>query len=161
MATSRQTAARVTVPDTKLARETTELVRESTTDLVYDHSRRVFWFGSLQGRNRGLGAAIAVELDVGAIGRLPEPVEVAAYYVCSEALTNATRHAHASVVRVAVEKRDDRLHLSVRDDGVGGVDPACGSGLIGLRDRVEALGGSFEVSGPRGEGALIDVQLPL
>ena len=106
-------------------------------------------------------AAIEVKLDVAAIGRLPEPIEVAAYYVVSEALTNATRHAHASVVRVAVEKRDDRLHLSIRDDGVGGVDPARGSGLIGLRDRVEALGGSFEVSGPRGEGALIDVQLPL
>jgi signal transduction histidine kinase len=106
-------------------------------------------------------AAIAVELDVAAPARLPEPIEVAAYYVVSEALTNATKHAQASVVRVAVEKRDDRLHLSIRDDGVGGVDPARGSGLIGLRDRVEALGGSLKVSGPRGEGALIDVQLPL
>jgi signal transduction histidine kinase len=106
-------------------------------------------------------AAVAVELDVAAIGRLPEPVEVAAYYVCSEALTNATRHAHASVVRVAVAERDDRLHLSIRDDGVGGVDSARGSGLIGLRDRVEALGGSIEVSGPPGEGTLIGVQLPL
>ncbi len=105
-------------------------------------------------------AAIAVELDVAAPARLPEPIEVAAYYVVSEALTNATRHAHASVVCVAVEERDDMLHLSIRDDGVGGVDPARGSGLIGLRDRVEALGGSFEVSGPRGEGALILVQLP-
>jgi signal transduction histidine kinase len=106
-------------------------------------------------------AAIAVELDVAAIGRLPEPVEVAAYYVCSEALTNATRHAHASVVRVAVEERDDRLHLSIRDDGVGGADPARGSGLIGLRDRVEALGGSLEVSSTPGQGTLIGVQLPL
>jgi signal transduction histidine kinase len=106
-------------------------------------------------------AAIAVDLDVAATGRLPEPVEVAAYYVCSEALTNATRHAHASVVRVAAEERDDYLHLSIRDDGVGGVDPARGSGLIGLRDRVEALGGSIEISGPPGEGTAIEVQLPL
>ena len=106
-------------------------------------------------------AAIPVELEVTAIARPPEPIEVAAYYVCSEALTNATRHAHASVVRVAVEERDDRLHLSIRDDGVGGVNSARGSGLIGLRDRVEAVGGTFEVSGRPGRGTLIHVQLPL
>jgi signal transduction histidine kinase len=106
-------------------------------------------------------AAIAVELEVPALGRLPEPVEVAAYYVCSEALTNATRHARASVVSIALEERDGCLHLSIRDDGAGGADPARGSGLIGLRDRVEALGGSLEVSSPPGEGTLIGVQLPL
>ena len=105
-------------------------------------------------------AAIAVELDVAALARLPEPVEVAAYYVVSEALTNATRHAHASVVCVAVEERDDSLRLSIRDDGVGGADPARGSGLIGLRDRAEALGGSLEVSGPPGEGTLIPRPAP-
>ncbi len=106
-------------------------------------------------------AAIAVELEVPAMGRLPEPVEVAAYYVCSEALTNATRHARASVVSIALEERDGCLHLSIRDDGAGGADPARGSGLIGLRDRVEAMGGALEVSGPPGEGTLILVQLPL
>ena len=106
-------------------------------------------------------AAIAVELDAGAIGRPPEPIEVAAYYVVSEALTNATRHARASVVRVAVEERDDSLRLSIRDDGVGGADPARGSGLVGLKDRAEALGGSLEVSSPPGQGTLIEVRLPL
>jgi signal transduction histidine kinase/CHASE3 domain sensor protein len=106
-------------------------------------------------------AAIAVELDVATIARLPEPIEVAAYYVVSEALTNATRHARASVVRVAVEERDDSLRLSIGDDGVGGADPTRGSGLIGLRDRAEALGGSIEVSSPPGEGTLIVVQFPL
>jgi signal transduction histidine kinase len=106
-------------------------------------------------------AAIAVELDVAAIARLPEPIEVAAYYVVSEALTNATKHAHASLVRVAVDEQDHRLHLLVRDDGAGGADPARGSGLIGLRDRAEALGGSLELSSPPGEGTLISVQLPL
>jgi signal transduction histidine kinase len=106
-------------------------------------------------------AAIPVELEVPALGRLPEPVEVAAYYVCSEALTNATRHARASVMRVAAGQRDGCLHLSIRDDGAGGADPARGSGLIGLRDRAEALGGSLEVSSPPGEGTLILVQLPL
>jgi signal transduction histidine kinase len=106
-------------------------------------------------------AAVAVELEVAGITRLPEPVEVAVYYVVSEALTHATRHAHASVVRVAVEERAGGLHLSVRDDGAGGADPARGSGLIGLRDRVEALGGSFEISSPPGQGTLVGVQLPL
>jgi signal transduction histidine kinase len=106
-------------------------------------------------------AAIAVELEVPALGRLPEPVEVAAYYAVSEALTNATRHGRASMMRVAAGRRDGCLHLSIRDDGVGGADPAGGSGLIGLRDRAEALGGSLEVSSPPGEGTLILVQLPL
>jgi signal transduction histidine kinase len=106
-------------------------------------------------------AAVAVELDGAATERLPEPIEVAAYYVVSEALTNATRHARASVVRVAVQQRDDSLYLSIRDDGVGGVDLARGSGLIGLRDRAEALGGSIEVRSPPGEGTLILVRLPV
>jgi signal transduction histidine kinase len=106
-------------------------------------------------------AAIAVELDVAAVGRLPEPVEVAAYYVASEALTNTTKHAHASVVHISGGQRDGRLHLSIRDDGAGGADPARGSGLIGLRDRAEALGGSVEVSSPPGAGTLIVLQLPL
>jgi len=106
-------------------------------------------------------AAIPVELDVAALGRLPEPVEVAAYYVISEALTNATRHGHASAVSIVLEERDGCLHLSIRDDGAGGADPALGSGLIGLRDRAETLGGSLEVSSPPGEGTLVLVQLPL
>ena len=99
-------------------------------------------------------AAIPVELDVAALGRLPEPVEVAAYYVVSEAFADATRHARASVISVAVEEQDGCLHLSIRDDGAGGADAARGSGLIGLRDRAEALGGSLEVSSPLGEGTL-------
>jgi signal transduction histidine kinase len=106
-------------------------------------------------------AAIPVELDVGAVGRLAEPVEVAAYYVISEALTNATKHADASAVWVAIGERDDSLCMSIRDDGVGGADPARGSGLIGLRDRTEALGGSLQVTSPAGKGTLITVQLPL
>ncbi len=106
-------------------------------------------------------AAIAVELDVTAVARLPEPIEVAAYYVVSEAITNTTRHASASVVHVSGEERDGSFHLSIRDDGVGGADPARGSGLIGLRDRAEALGGSIKVSSPAGEGTLILVELPL
>jgi hypothetical protein len=89
-----------------------------------------------------------VELDVRTQTRPADPIEVAAYYVVSEALTNTTKHARASCAHVAVEQRDGLLHLSIRDDGVGGADPAAGSGLIGLRDRVQALGGSIEVDSP-------------
>jgi signal transduction histidine kinase len=79
----------------------------------------------------------------------------------SEALTNTTKHAHASYAHVGVEKRDSRLHLSIRDDGDGGADPAGGSGLIGLRDRVHALDGSIEINSGLGEGTAIVVELPL
>jgi signal transduction histidine kinase len=92
---------------------------------------------------------------------LPAPIEVAAYYVASEALTNAVRHAQASVVRVTLEERDDAFQLSIRDDGVGGADPAKGSGLIGLHDRVEALGGSIDLSSAVGEGTRIVIEFPL
>jgi signal transduction histidine kinase len=114
-------------------------------------------------RTLGRRAAIDVEVkvDVDPIPRLPEPIEVAAYYVVSEALTNATKHAQASFVCVVVKERGDSLHLSIRDDGVGGADPARGSGLIGLRDRAEALGGSLEVNSPRGAGTVVVVELPL
>jgi len=106
-------------------------------------------------------AAIPVELDIRDETRPADQIEVAAYYVVSEALTNTTKHAGASHARVAVEQRDALLHLSIRDDGVGGADPAGGSGLIGLRDRVQALGGSIEVSSPPGAGTAILVELPL
>jgi signal transduction histidine kinase len=106
-------------------------------------------------------AAIPVELDIRTRTRPPDPIEVAAYYVVSEALTNITKHASASHAHVAVEERDARLHLSIRDDGVGGADPAGGSGLMGLRDRVQALGGSIEVNSRPGEGTAILVELPL
>jgi signal transduction histidine kinase len=104
--------------------------------------------------------AVPVELDVQLEGRLPAPVEVAAYYVVSEALTNAAKHANASVAHVRVQGGDGRLHLSVRDDGAGGADPARGSGLIGLSDRVQALGGTITVHSPIGEGTTLLIDLP-
>jgi signal transduction histidine kinase len=106
-------------------------------------------------------SAVPVDLELAAGDRLPEPVEVAAYYVVSEALTNTAKHARASHARVAVHKRDGVLSLSVGDDGVGGADPGRGSGLIGLRDRVEALGGSIQVTSHSGEGTVVAVELPL
>jgi PAS domain S-box-containing protein len=106
-------------------------------------------------------SAIPVELEIVVEARLPEPIEVASYYVVSEVLTNAAKHARASVVKVSVDRRGGGLRLSIRDDGVGGADAARGTGLIGLRDRVEALGGSIVISSPPGEGTQIAVELPL
>jgi PAS domain S-box-containing protein len=93
--------------------------------------------------------------------RLPEPIEVAAYYVVSESLTNAAKHANASHVEVDAAVRDNSLQLSIRDDGAGGAKPASGSGLIGLRDRVEALGGTIEIDSQPGKGTHVAVRLPL
>jgi signal transduction histidine kinase len=104
---------------------------------------------------------IPVELDVRVEGRLPEPFEVAAYYAVSEMLTNAAKHSQASVARVHVVTRGATLYLSVRDDGIGGADPAGGSGLVGLKDRVEALGGALSVRSRSGEGTSLDIELPL
>jgi signal transduction histidine kinase len=106
-------------------------------------------------------SAVPVELDVQALARLPERVEVAAYYVISEALTNAAKHANASVIQVGVETAGPVLHLRVRDDGDGGADPSRGSGLVGLRDRVEALGGTIAVHSPAGAGTSLHADLPL
>ena len=104
---------------------------------------------------------ITVDLDVRVEGRLPPSVEIATYYVVSEALANAAKHAGASRVAVRVAAAAGALRASIRDDGVGGADPAGGSGLVGLTDRVEALGGSLSVLSPRGGGTSVAVELPL
>ena len=102
-----------------------------------------------------------VELDVSVNKRLPGQVEVAAYYIVSEALTNTVKHADASVARVVIGTSAGSLRLSIRDDGMGGADPARGSGLIGLKDRVESVGGTFRVESPAGAGTSLFVDLPL
>jgi signal transduction histidine kinase len=106
-------------------------------------------------------SAVPVDLKVGTRSRYPAPLEVAAYYVVSEALTNTAKHAGASRAEVSLEERGDALRLSVRDDGAGGAEPRGGSGLIGLHDRVEALGGSILVISPVGHGTAIYASLPL
>jgi signal transduction histidine kinase len=112
---------------------------------------------------RGLArrSALPVDLDVRTNGRLPEPIEAAAYYIVSEALTNAAKHGHASSVIVRVEADGHRLQLGIRDDGVGGADFGHGSGLVGLRDRVEALGGWITLHSQAPEGTSLEVELPL
>jgi signal transduction histidine kinase len=104
---------------------------------------------------------LRVNLDVRADGRFPEPVEVTAYYVVSEALTNAAKYADTPVVDVAVAADGGALRVEVRDDGRGGADPAAGSGLLGLRDRVEAIGGTMGLTSPPAAGTWVRVELPL
>jgi signal transduction histidine kinase/putative methionine-R-sulfoxide reductase with GAF domain len=106
-------------------------------------------------------SAVPVRLDIGVDGRLPEQIELAAYYVVSEALTNTAKHAHASVIDVDVETGDGVLHVRVRDDGRGGADLTGGSGLVGLTDRVEALGGRLSLRSPPGAGTAVEIALPL
>nr|WP_162605834.1 GAF domain-containing sensor histidine kinase [Jiangella aurantiaca] len=104
---------------------------------------------------------VPVELAVRLDHRYDEAVEVAAYYVASEALTNTVKHAQATYVELVVEERGGELYLLVHDDGVGGAAQGRGTGLTGLYDRVEALGGTIRVSSPADDGTRIEVALPL
>jgi signal transduction histidine kinase len=106
-------------------------------------------------------SAVPVSLDVQVKGRLPEPVEVAAYYAVAEALTNIAKYAGASAGEVEVTARDDVLQVRVRDDGRGGADFGRGSGLAGLKDRIEALGGRISLHSPPGAGTALEIALPL
>jgi signal transduction histidine kinase len=119
--------------------------------------------GGLEPALKTLGrrSAVPVEFDVRDELRLPEAIEVAAYYVVAEALANTAKYAQASVVHVDVETREGALRVSVRDDGSGGADPAHGSGLVGLKDRAEAIGGALKLHSPRGGGTSLVVELPL
>jgi signal transduction histidine kinase len=106
-------------------------------------------------------STVPLTLDTAIDRRLPEAIEVAAYYVVAEALANAAKHAQASAVTVCARRADDRLHISVQDDGIGGAEISTGSGLIGLKDRVESLGGTIRLRSPRGGGTSLHVTIPL
>jgi signal transduction histidine kinase len=106
-------------------------------------------------------APIAVTVEMRGDGRLPEHVEVTAYYVASEALTNAVKHAAASELLITVEADGRRVALTVRDDGIGGADPSRGTGLIGLADRVAALGGELTIRSEPGAGTVLTAHIPL
>ncbi|HEY6652650.1 MAG TPA: histidine kinase, partial [Solirubrobacterales bacterium] len=119
--------------------------------------------------DRGLEAAVeslaqraplAVDIDASVDGRLPEPVEAAAYFVVSEALTNVVRHSGANRAEVGIRRDDGRLVVEVADDGTGGADPA-GSGLRGLADRVAALDGRLRVDDPADGGTIVRAVIPL
>ena len=104
---------------------------------------------------------VPVDLDIQVHGRLPEPVETAAYYTVSEALTNTAKHARATTADIQVAESDGVLHLRVRDNGRGGASFSHGSGLVGLKDRAEALGGHLQLLSPPREGTTLDIALPL
>jgi len=116
----------------------------------------------------GLRAAVCALADRSPIvtsvhatdGRYREPVEVAAYFVVAEALANAAKHSHASRVDVNIDERGDRLHVEVRDDGVGGAQLGRGSGLVGLQDRMSAIGGTLVVNSRPGDGTIVRAELP-
>ena len=105
-------------------------------------------------------SAVPVELDLNLGSPLDQQVEAAAYYTASEALANTAKHAQATVIDLRVQGDDSALTLSIRDDGIGGADPSRGSGIIGLKDRVEALGGTISVLSPPGYGTTLHAHLP-
>jgi len=120
--------------------------------------------------DRGLGAALEglaqrapLPVELGPIPgeRLPDRVESASYFVVSEALTNVAKYARATRASVHVSRANGQVMVEVSDDGVGGADPAGGSGLRGLLDRVSALGGTFEVDSRPGDGTTIRAEIPL
>ncbi|HTB54510.1 MAG TPA: GAF domain-containing protein [Trebonia sp.] len=119
--------------------------------------------GGLSSALRALArrSAVPVSLDIKVAERLPEPVEIAAYYAISEALTNTAKHADASAAEVEVAVRDGGLRVCVRDDGRGGADFAGGSGLAGIKDRMEALGGRIWLQSPPGAGTAVHIVMPL
>jgi signal transduction histidine kinase len=152
----------------ELAREVADIMTDVTA--ILDELREIasglhpaaLTDGGLRPALRTLGrrSAVPVRLDIGIDGRLPEQIELAAYYCVAEALTNAAKHAHATVVTVTVRADDGLLRLAVRDDGDGGATFRRSSGLTGLTDRVEALGGRLSLDSPPGAGTLVTIALP-
>jgi signal transduction histidine kinase len=104
---------------------------------------------------------VPIDIDVRLDERLPASVEAAAYYIAAEALTNVAKHAQANVVALIAARDDGALTVTVRDDGIGGVDADRGSGILGLTDRVEALGGTISIASPAGGGTTLSVRLPV
>jgi signal transduction histidine kinase len=147
-----------------------ELVADGLTD-VLDELREIsrglhptaLAEGGLGPGLKGLArrSAVPVRLDLGVDERLPEPIELAAYYVVAEALTNTAKHADASLVDVRAKSDDGMLRVRIHDDGRGGADVSLGTGLLGLADRVEALGGHLSLHSPPGVGTTMQVALPI
>jgi signal transduction histidine kinase len=105
-------------------------------------------------------AAVPIRLTVAVRGRLPEAIEVASYYVVAESLANVGKYAEASKATVDVSRSNGRLVVEITDDGIGGADTERGSGLRGLADRVEALGGRLRVWSPVGGGTRVVAEIP-
>ncbi|MEA2293648.1 MAG: hypothetical protein QOE86_1287 [Solirubrobacteraceae bacterium] len=145
------------------ALENAERGIEEVRELARGIHPRILSYGGLGPALNTLarGSPIPVSVDVQADGRLPETVEVTAYYVASEALTNVVKHAQASEVRITVELDARWIVLTIRDDGSGGADASRGSGLVGLNDRVGALGGALAVHSEPGAGTVLTARIPV
>nr|WP_084505382.1 GAF domain-containing protein [Nocardia harenae] len=164
-------AAQATVPgDQPALRDRLDALVDSVTHLHSDLQELSRGIHPAILSRGGLGPAlktlarrsrVPVSLRLAVPGRLPEPVEVTAYYVVAEALTNTTKYARASAVEISAHLDGDRLLLSVTDDGIGDARADRGSGLVGLRDRVEAVGGEFTLVSPAGEGTAVRALLPI
>ena len=103
---------------------------------------------------------VPTTIEAAPTGRLPSPVEATAYFVVSEALANVAKYSGAAGAGIALERKNGRLVVEVRDDGIGGADPNSGSGLRGLADRVAALDGTLRVDSPRGGGTRVIAEIP-
>jgi signal transduction histidine kinase len=157
--TARSDAAteRIDRTETQLARTLEELRR-----LAHGLHPRVLTEAGLAGALASLSAQAPVHVEVVALtDNMPAEVEAVAYFLCSEALANITKHASASRVSISVTTGDGRVRIEVEDDGLGGADPASGTGLRGLADRVEALGGTFHLESPPGTGTRLAAEIPL
>jgi signal transduction histidine kinase len=143
------------------ARQEAELAVKDLRDLARGIHPAVLSDLGLAAALEALAARAPVPVQVSGVpsDALPPAVEAAAYFVTAEALTNVAKYAHASECSVCLSLEDGRLRVEIRDDGVGGADPSTGSGLLGLKDRVEALDGSLEVDSPPGDGTAVIVEL--
>jgi signal transduction histidine kinase len=157
--------ARSEVGGTAVLDEAVEQLDEALRELR-DLARGVYPMALIEG---GLAAALDGLVERSPIattiadvpeGRLPEPVEAAAYFVVNEAMTNAAKHSNAASVTVSVRSEDELLVVEVSDDGSGGATPDAGGGLRGLRDRVEALDGTIAIVSPVGAGTVVRAELP-
>jgi signal transduction histidine kinase len=148
----------------RIARTEAQLGRtlEELQRLAHGLHPRVLADAGLAGAISSLAeqAAVTVEVVV-PVPELPAEVEAVAYFICSEALANIAKHASASRVTISVATSDGRVRIAIEDDGVGGADPAHGTGLRGLADRVEALGGALHVESPVGQGTRLAAEIPL
>jgi signal transduction histidine kinase len=144
------------------AREEAELAVKDLRDLARGIHPAVLSDLGLAAALDALAGRAPVPVEVTGVPSTPLPnaVEAAAYFVIAEALTNVAKYARANECSVCLSLEDGRLRVEIRDDGVGGADPSTGSGLLGLRDRVEALDGSLEVDSPPGDGTAVIVELP-
>ncbi|WP_326836018.1 AAA family ATPase [Amycolatopsis rhabdoformis] len=157
-------AGHLTTELDNLAAETTAVLDE-LREIAHGLHPGIRATGGLAPAVRALArrSPIPVELDLRPLPPLPEPIEVSAYFILAEALTNAAKHARASAVTVTLDPDPPTgaLRITVRDDGVGGADLTQGTGLLGLKDRAEAIGGRLHFTSPPGAGTTLRVTLPL